>query len=127
MVSTYRPTAIDLENTTDMKAVASQARTLIPLDDLFLNTKFKTVFIRKIKFEICVYEMTTGEARRCFRPEEKFLVRVSRGLPERVGAKEVWLLLLMVGWDSLFHLSSGRRCQYVVGERDKQGTSAELA
>ena len=81
----YRPAAIDLGNTTDMNAVAAQARTQIPLDDLFLTTKHKTVF-RKIKFEDCVYHVATGEARRVFRPEEKFLVHVPRGLPERIDA-----------------------------------------
>jgi hypothetical protein len=83
--TTYRPTAIDLGNTTDMNAMASQARTQIPLDDLFLTTKHKTAF-RKIKFEDCVYHVVaTGEAHRVFRPE-KFLVHVPRGLPERIDA-----------------------------------------
>jgi hypothetical protein len=31
----FRPTAIDLGNTTDMNAVAKQALTLIPVDDEF--------------------------------------------------------------------------------------------
>ena len=65
--TTYRSTAINLCNTTDMNAVVSQARTQIPLDDLFLTTKHKTVF-RKIKFEDCVYHVATGEARRVFCP-----------------------------------------------------------
>ena len=81
----FRPTAIDLGNTTDMNAVAKQALTLIPVDDEFLINKHESIF-RKIKFVDCVYDATTGEARRGFRPEEKFLVHVSRPLPERVEA-----------------------------------------
>ncbi len=55
------------------------------MDNLFLTTKHKTVY-RKIKFKDCVYDVATGEARRVFRLEEKFLAYVPRGLPERVEA-----------------------------------------
>ncbi len=57
---------------------------MIPVDDAFLKKK-KNIF-RKIKFVDCVYDVATGEARRGFRPEEKFLVHISRALPERVEA-----------------------------------------
>ncbi len=83
--NTYRPTVIDLGNTTNMNAVASQPRTKIPLDDELVITKHKTIS-EKIKIEDCVYDGATGEARRGFRPEDKLLVHASRAPPERVEA-----------------------------------------
>ncbi len=82
---TYRPSAIDIGNTTDMNAVVSQARTAIPVDVEFLIKKHESIF-KKMKFVDCVCDRATGEARRGFRPEERFLIHVSRPLPERVEA-----------------------------------------
>ena len=63
--------------------VSAFVRTMLPRDDLFLTATHASTEGR-IKFEDCVYDVRTGEARYSFVPEDRFVATVGKKLPARV-------------------------------------------
>jgi len=77
---TFKPKAIDLGSASSTEKVTKKALSWVPDDDNFLKLKWKTT-VCKIKFTNGVYDMSTGDFRKGFLPEEKFFVQVDRDLP----------------------------------------------